>query len=317
MQPAISVVLPTYQRAHLVERAISSVLHQRFANWELIVVDDGSTDGTADVVERCADPRVSVVRLHRNVGVAAARNAGLRVVRAPVVAFLDSDDVYLPNALGDYLQALEAHPEALAVEGLSLDAPTPVPGHQIAGRSRRDVIAHAVAPHVQAVAVRTDRGAAVRFDPHLRRGEDRQFGVDLLDQGPVVGFARPVTRYLPQPDGLSAGGGLLESGERFFRRHEAEIRRDPELLGQWLRRLASRGFDDGDVARARGYLRIAGGGARRDPRPRILLALSYVQRDPFAFVRRVRRVARLSRRGPAASVIARAGRRGRAGRRQR
>jgi glycosyltransferase involved in cell wall biosynthesis len=288
MQPAISVVLPAYQRAGLVDRAIESVVQQRHTDWELIVVDDGSTDETATVLAQRTDPRIVPIHLDHNGGVSAARNAGLEAVRAPVVAFLDSDDVYLPNALEAYLQALAEHPDALAVEGLSIHANGRIDGHQLAGRNRSQVIAHEVAPHVQTLAVRVDRGAILRFDPLLRRGEDRQFGIELLDQGPIVGFGELVAKYLPQPDSLGRQQEVV-SWERFFQLHAAEIMEDRELLGRWYRRLAARSSEVGDVRRTRRYLRLARRTLPRDPRPPLLLGLSYLSHDPIARARQVRR----------------------------
>lgn len=97
--PKISVILPVHNRAHCVAAAIDSVLAQSFVDFELVVVDDGSSDDSAAVVERYADPRVRLIGLACNGGGNAARNAGIRAARARLIAFLDSDDVYLPHKL--------------------------------------------------------------------------------------------------------------------------------------------------------------------------------------------------------------------------
>jgi glycosyltransferase involved in cell wall biosynthesis len=96
--PEVTVVIPTFDRAALLPRAIDSVLAQQGVDWELIVVDDGSTDGTAAALERYADPRLRVLRLPHG-GVSAARNAGAAAGTAPWLAFLDSDDEWLPGKL--------------------------------------------------------------------------------------------------------------------------------------------------------------------------------------------------------------------------
>jgi glycosyltransferase involved in cell wall biosynthesis len=95
----VSVVIPTYNRAHLVGRAIRSVLGQTFSDFELIVVDDGSTDNTVEVVRGFQDPRIRLVRLAKNCGGSRARNEGIRVARGEWVAFLDDDDEWLPRKL--------------------------------------------------------------------------------------------------------------------------------------------------------------------------------------------------------------------------
>lgn len=95
--PFVSVIIPTYNRAAVLERAISSVLDQSFKDFELIVVDDGSTDSTSEVVSGF-DGALKVLR-QPNRGVSAARNLGIASSSGPLVAFLDSDDSWMPDKL--------------------------------------------------------------------------------------------------------------------------------------------------------------------------------------------------------------------------
>jgi glycosyltransferase involved in cell wall biosynthesis len=97
--PIVSIILPTYNRAHSLERAIRSVLVQTLSNFELIVVDDGSTDDTAHLVERFGDSRIRLLSLGRNYGAGRARNKGIEAAAAEFVAFLDSDDEWMPRKL--------------------------------------------------------------------------------------------------------------------------------------------------------------------------------------------------------------------------
>ena len=112
---AVSVIIPTYNRAQKTARAIASVLSQTFTDYEIIVVDDGSSDQTPEVLSLfgpCLSPLV-----HReNRGVSAARNTGIRASRAPLVAFLDSDDYWLPEKLSLQAAFFAAHPEAVACQ---------------------------------------------------------------------------------------------------------------------------------------------------------------------------------------------------------
>jgi glycosyltransferase involved in cell wall biosynthesis len=105
--PRVSVVIPTYQRADLVGRAIDSALAQTVDDIEVLVVDDGSTDGTRATVDRIGDPRVRYFAHETNRGVSAARNTGVEAARGEYVAFLDSDDEWLPRKLDRQLSALE------------------------------------------------------------------------------------------------------------------------------------------------------------------------------------------------------------------
>jgi glycosyltransferase involved in cell wall biosynthesis len=108
--PRIAIIIPAYNRATVLARAIDSVLGQEFADFELIVVDDGSSDGTADVARGYDDARVRLVELGTNRGANAARNAGIAAASAPLLCFLDSDDQYLPHKLRTVAAEFDARP---------------------------------------------------------------------------------------------------------------------------------------------------------------------------------------------------------------
>jgi len=115
MIPEVSVVIPTYNRRAMVREAIASVIAQCGAEFELIVVDDGSTDGTADELDRIAalanaDRMMMRVVRGENRGPAAARNAGVAIASAPMLAFLDSDDLWMPHKLQRQIAFMRAHP---------------------------------------------------------------------------------------------------------------------------------------------------------------------------------------------------------------
>ncbi|MDR6904649.1 glycosyltransferase involved in cell wall biosynthesis [Agromyces sp. 3263] len=116
--PLVSIVLPVRNRPATVGAAIESVLAQTYPDWELIVVDDGSTDTTPDVVARytAGDPRITLLRASAG-GVSASRNIGLRAARGRYVAFLDSDNRWLPELLGASVAALERG-DAVAVHSV-------------------------------------------------------------------------------------------------------------------------------------------------------------------------------------------------------
>lgn len=108
--PNVSVVIPTYNRAHLVGQAIESVLHQTCQYFEIIVVDDASTDNTQEVVKGFGDPRIQYLLHEQNYGAPQARNSGAEVARYEYLAFLDSDDVWYPVFLERQLAVLNGFP---------------------------------------------------------------------------------------------------------------------------------------------------------------------------------------------------------------
>jgi glycosyltransferase involved in cell wall biosynthesis len=104
-----SIILPTYNRAYVLWRAIQSVLAQTESGWELIVVDDGSTDDTRRLLEEFRDPRIRMVTTE-NRGPSAARNLGGRLACAPYLAYLDSDNTWHPQFLSTMHDAIESYP---------------------------------------------------------------------------------------------------------------------------------------------------------------------------------------------------------------
>ena len=111
----VSVIIPTFDRAQKVVRAISSVLHQTFTDHEIIVIDDGSMDVTEHAVTRF-DERVTYIAHSSNRGVSAARNTGIQRSTAPLIAFLDSDDHWLPEKLAVQVDFFNRHPKAVACQ---------------------------------------------------------------------------------------------------------------------------------------------------------------------------------------------------------
>ena len=109
--PAVSVIIPTYNRGWILKEAIDSVLAQEFIDYELIVVDDGSTDDTRAILDSYG--RDIIVLAQANKGVSAARNRGIAESRAQLVAFLDSDDLWLPQKLTRQVSFFKSNPAAL------------------------------------------------------------------------------------------------------------------------------------------------------------------------------------------------------------
>ena len=108
--PKVSVIIPTYNRFPLVKDAVDSVLAQDFEDFELIVVDDGSTDGTADQIKKYGT-RVKLLQHAENRGVSAARNSGLLHSRGKYIAFLDSDDLWMKGKLNTQVAFLDDNPQ--------------------------------------------------------------------------------------------------------------------------------------------------------------------------------------------------------------
>jgi glycosyltransferase involved in cell wall biosynthesis len=111
----VSVIIPTFNRAQKVSRAISSALSQTFNDFEIIVIDDGSVDETSDVLAGFRD-RITLISHSENLGVSAARNSGIKASQSPFIAFLDSDDYWLPEKLDAQVRYFMENPEAVACQ---------------------------------------------------------------------------------------------------------------------------------------------------------------------------------------------------------
>lgn len=115
MTPRVTVLIPVYNRERFVDEAIQSVIGQDFADFELLIVDDGSTDRTPEILRAWAqrDARIVVITSPENQGVSAALNVGLRHARAPYIARLDSDDIMMPGRLRAQADLLDSQPEVV------------------------------------------------------------------------------------------------------------------------------------------------------------------------------------------------------------
>ncbi|MGE0484956.1 MAG: glycosyltransferase family 2 protein [Gammaproteobacteria bacterium] len=209
----MSVVIRNFNRAATLPRAIDSVLAQNWQDFELLVVDDASTDNSVDLVRTNygGDPRVELVELLRNGGAAAAANAGIHAARGRYVAFLDSDDSWLPEYLQTHVGALEANPRAV----MTYSSFVQVWAHYhlerlVRAHASRDqrldmLLGGFVYSQSMTVARRTALLEFGGFDPRYRISHDYELWLRLaleLEQ-PFVYVDRPLVRYHMSADALT------------------------------------------------------------------------------------------------------------------
>jgi glycosyltransferase involved in cell wall biosynthesis len=110
-KPLVSIITPSYDSEAFIEQMIESVLAQQYSNWELIIVDDCSPDGSNSIVEQYAnsDPRIRLIKLKNNSGAAVARNKAIEFAKSRYIAFLDSDDLWKPNKLEVQIGFMQKH----------------------------------------------------------------------------------------------------------------------------------------------------------------------------------------------------------------
>jgi glycosyltransferase involved in cell wall biosynthesis len=216
----ISIVVPVYNKARSVERSLASIAAQTHRDFEVIVVDDGSTDGSSDVVAAFPDPRFRVVR-QANAGPGAARNHGLSLAKGEVVAFLDADDEWMPEYLERNLAALQAAgPSVAAVASGFVEYPNGkdrAPAWRARGLVEGVFRARADTPpmtFVHTVAYLSCWNTVARTDVLRRLGgfygrdrclyaEDAWLFLQLLLNAPVLIRFEPLTRFHAEDSELS------------------------------------------------------------------------------------------------------------------
>jgi glycosyltransferase involved in cell wall biosynthesis len=270
---AVSVVIPTRNRRELLLRALRSVLGQRRVTVSVVVVDEASTDGSADAVERLADPRVRVVRHAMPRGVSRARNAGLEHVHDPWVAFLDDDDLWSPDKLSAQLDALRQHPEARwACTGMvNIDSRCRIlhvvyPPSQLDIADlmlRRNVVPGGGSGVLVATALARQVGG---FDPALSNLADWDFYTRLSLRSPVAAVPAPLVGYHIHAGGMAHD---VEASMREFDyvdtkyADERRARGEHLDLGHWFHYLAALAYAGGQ---RRTSARLALQGARHGRR---------------------------------------------------
>ncbi|MBI2620131.1 MAG: glycosyltransferase family 2 protein [Ignavibacteriales bacterium] len=187
--PVVSVILPTRNRSQLLSRAMKSVLAQTFPDFELIVIDEGSTDDTPRVVESFVDERIHSIRHEVFRGPGAARNAGVELSRGEYITFLDDDDEFLPNKLKDQTDAFRKSVSAVGIVISDVQVfrdGTPVEYFPYDGDSG-NIFLHFLAGHffpLNASMIR--RSAIPAFDDKLSCLEDIDFHLRVVQKSKAL-----------------------------------------------------------------------------------------------------------------------------------
>ncbi|MFO1056638.1 MAG: glycosyltransferase [Dongiaceae bacterium] len=210
--PSVSVVIPAYNAARTIGRALGSVFAQGHPSLEVIVVDDASRDGTSEAVAALRRPDVRLFTLPANRGVCGATNHGIAAARGELIAFLDADDEWLAGKLDRQLAVLAAQPRASFVTSgcLFVDAAGSLqrPFGLEAPPGGPDQVWRALlaAPHVAkpcVIARRAALAAAGQFDPALPVGEDQDMWIRLALLGEVHFVPEFLVRAYDTPDSLT------------------------------------------------------------------------------------------------------------------
>jgi glycosyltransferase involved in cell wall biosynthesis len=243
-RPKVTVVMPTYNRAHLLPRSIGSLLAQTFGDFELLVIDDGSTDDTADVLRSFGDDRIRHLRQPQNAGVAEARNRGLAEARGRFIAFLDSDDAWRPRKLALQVEQFNAKPAEVGIMQCGFVTHQPdgtvdtwLPRRR--GDIRGDLLV-STQLHGSCVTLMLRRSviaAAGIFDPTLPASEDWEYWIRASRASQVDYVAEVLADYYNDDTEERRSLGLAKNQRAramIFARHRPALRRRGLAGRFWL-----------------------------------------------------------------------------------
>ncbi len=191
--PLVSVVMPTYNRVTLLPRSIQSILDQTYTNFEFIIVDDGSTDETAKLLQsyQQKDPRIVILTNEKNMGISYSRNRGTDAAKGKYVAIMDSDDYSEPERLEKSVAFLEKHSDYISVNSIYYEM-----GKEINGTNnwvppkRWEIIFNFMNYYTNLAVFRTDfvRKHNIRYNEKLISSEDYDFWKQIVMAGGKLGM---------------------------------------------------------------------------------------------------------------------------------
>ena len=261
--PLVSIIIPTFNRAEVVQNAVRSCLVQTYKNIEVIVVDDASTDRTSQILVSISDSRVRYFQHSQNKGPAGARNTGIKNAHGEYLAFLDYDDEWLPEKIERQLNVFEAlssdvglvftngYQEASGREFFSKNAPSGV--SYAPARDKFFPLRVLIAPpSAWMLSLKVVRETGY-FDESMYCWEDGDFLARVAYKYPLYFLNESLVIWHAQKEHLnSISSRLLEGKEIFIKNNIEELRKDKEYFFQFYRTLGKDACKV-DKGRARGY----------------------------------------------------------------
>ncbi len=265
--PLVSIILPTFNRGHLLSRSIVSVLKQTYKDWELIIVDDGSTDGTENLVKSFEDGRINYIRTPGPQGVAAARNLGLSRAKGDLIAFQDSDDEWFHEKLQLQVKRLNELPQEVAMvyssmvrvkmDGEELINLTPKFEHDEPNTFERALKLEVFGIGIQSSLLKKEAfSKAGSFDCRLKRFVDLEFFIRLAKVFQFQCIEKPLVRYHETQNSISCNEEAGYEAEKvIFNKYEKEISLNPNLLSFYCQRQTDMALKRKDFHHVRYLLR--------------------------------------------------------------
>lgn len=232
-EPLVSIITPAYNSEPFIAETIQSILNQSYTNWELIIVDDCSTDETFNVIKKFSDHRIKLFQLEENSGAAVARNHAMEKASGNFFAFLDSDDLWTKDKLKKQLKFMKTHDcafsftgyELMNNDGTLLNKYVSIPYVITYKQLLKNTI-------IGCLTVMLDRKKiGEQYMPNIRAGQDTAFWLQLLKQGfTAYGMNEPLAHYRLVAHGISSNKfKALQRTWRIYR----EVENIPLIQSSW------------------------------------------------------------------------------------
>jgi glycosyltransferase involved in cell wall biosynthesis len=264
--PQVSIVMPTYNRARLIARAINSILEQNYVNFEIIVIDDCSTDDTARVIAGFNDSRIKYIYLSQHKGAAFARNEGLKIAFGELIAFCDTDDLWVKDKLTKQVQVLLNAPEDIglvysAVWKVSGRRKVLFPDKNLMRKRSGDVHKHLLFGNFVTIHVLIRKQCLERvgmFDEKLPRLQDWDLWLRLSKKYKFFYLNEPLATVFKTADAISEQSACLAAGlEIIINKFLKEFSAYPNLLAKYYYSLGRGFYKNGQKNKSQEYLEKA------------------------------------------------------------
>lgn len=260
--PRVSVIIPTYNRSKLLIEAVRSVLNQTFQDFELLIIDDGSTDDTEQRIRDLQESRIRYSRNRANSGVSASRNNGISKSRGIYIAFIDDDDQWLPEKLEKQVRVLDTSPPdvgAVCTGAVSVDIKSGVPIEVALPRYSGKVLNELLESNfisTSSIVVKRECFEKVgTFDQTLSYGEDFDMWIRLARVFLVESIPEPLIKHTDHQNATSSNNKLIARNlERIIDKHRELFRSNRKGLANYLLKAGTAYCYDGNIARGRALL---------------------------------------------------------------
>lgn len=287
----VSVIIPTYNRAHTLQKSIESVLSQTYSDLELIVVDDGSTDNTEETVKAISDRRLRYFYQDHQ-GACSARNAGILLARGEYIAFQDSDDTWLPCKLEVQLQELQkTGADIITCHMLMTDKSgnlISIPNVHHSQFFTQENIPTGIG--TQTLLMKKTVADSICFDPELPRFQDMEWLLRALQKYRVYCMSQALVNYRVYPDSISSS---MENGYhavRIIRTKHPDLKESAPIIAESLSNAMLGWSDDlkkNGAQNYRDYL-LLGQDLSAGPRSRIKIVL--IKLNLYSLFRQLKRI---------------------------